>query len=81
MKKSFIEFLQQDKELSNLLAKASDYQDGGGLSRVVREAELDSNDFDESQPPPPNKDGFFDRAAKFVMEVLQRFLKWVNSDN
>lgn len=25
--------------------------------------------------------GFFDRAAKFIMDLLQRFLKWVNTDS
>lgn len=35
----------------------------------------------EAEAAPPSEGGFFDRAAKFVMEVLQRFLKWINSDN
>lgn len=35
----------------------------------------------EVEPVQPSEGGFFDRAAKFVMEVLQRFLKWINSDN
>lgn len=25
--------------------------------------------------------GFFDRAAKFMMDLLQRFLKWINTDS
>lgn len=70
--------MQQDKELSALLEKANlgNYQ---ALSRSVRQAE--EEDVDEQDVDTPKQDGFFDRAAKFVMEVLQRFLKWVNSDN
>ncbi|XP_018323637.1 uncharacterized protein LOC108735914 [Agrilus planipennis] len=36
---------------------------------------LDNQSSEEEQP------GFFDRAAKFVVELLQRFLRWINSDN
>lgn len=26
-------------------------------------------------------EGFFDRAAKFVVDLLQRFLRWINTDS
>ncbi|CAH1366437.1 unnamed protein product [Tenebrio molitor] len=79
LKKSFVQFLQQDKELSALLGKIN-FDDPRALSRSIRQAEED--DFSPEQDVETTKqEGFFDRAAKFVMEVLQRFLKWVNSDN
>ncbi|XP_044255270.1 uncharacterized protein LOC123005538 [Tribolium madens] len=79
LRKSFVEFLQQDKELSSLLEKAN-LGSYPSLSRAVRQAEEDDVETDQDVDT-PKQEGFFDRAAKFVMEVLQRFLKWVNSDN
>ncbi|KAJ3662322.1 hypothetical protein Zmor_006677 [Zophobas morio] len=80
LEQKFVEFLQQDKELSSLLQNANAVPHT--LSRNVRQAEedfgSDGNEADDAGEPKP---GFFDRAAKFVMEVLQRFLKWINTDN
>lgn len=50
-------------------------EDGGASVESTNNGEIDPS------LQPPNEGGFFDRAAKFVMEVLQRFLKWINSDN
>jgi len=50
-----------------------------GADRVKRQSEVDTNDTEfldaEKQP------GFFDRAAKFVLELMQLFLRWINTDD
>jgi len=50
-----------------------------GTDRVKRQSEVDTNDTEfldnEKQP------GFFDRAAKFVLELMQRFLRWINTED
>lgn len=77
-----MEFLEQDKQFAALLDQGN-FGAAPALARHVRQAE--ETEFPEGEQDlgdaPPNKEGFFDRAAKFVMEVLQRFLKWVNADN
>ncbi|RZC34615.1 hypothetical protein BDFB_005833, partial [Asbolus verrucosus] len=81
LRKSFVEFLQQDKELSALLEKTN-FESGPALTRNVRQAEeVDMSEDQEQDVETAKQEGFFDRAAKFVMEVLQRFLKWINTDN
>lgn len=79
--RNFVEFIQDDKEIGPLLDKMNADQQ---LIRNRRQSEdggasVEGNS--EVEPAQPSEGGFFDRAAKFVMEVLQRFLKWINSDN
>ncbi|KAJ8966560.1 hypothetical protein NQ314_003455 [Rhamnusium bicolor] len=53
-----------------------------GSLRIRRQTELDDvdNRADDGTVAEQNE-GFFDRAAKFVVDLLQRFLKWINSDS
>lgn len=70
----FAEFLHQDKEFSALMGQQLEPI----RNKRAADGEMDSMDpdnFDIERKQP----GFFDRAAKFVTELLQRFLKWVNS--
>lgn len=50
-----------------------------GYLRLRRQTEADSMDTDVVQQE--GEGGFFDRAARFIMDLLQRFLKWVNTDS
>lgn len=76
----FVEFLHEDKEFAGLLENPS-FLVNGGVVRNRRQADNPGMDIDDiDQLDKPKEAGFFDRAAKFVMEVLQRFLKWINSD-
>lgn len=51
-------------------------------TRIRRDAIDDTMmDVEITGNPEQKEQGFFDRAAKFMMEVLQRFLKWINTDN
>lgn len=80
MIRNFVEFIQDDKEIGPILEKMNAENQ---LIRNRRQTEDDgaSAEGGEVEPAPPSEGGFFDRAAKFVMEILQRFLKWINSDN
>lgn len=72
----FVEFLKQDEQLSGLLQN-------GKLHEAVRNrraTSMESAEIDTTTLDTADAGGFFDRAAKFVMEVLQRFLRWVNTD-
>nr|XP_022917302.1 uncharacterized protein LOC111426799 [Onthophagus taurus] len=75
----FIGFLEQDKQFQNLMSKFE--EDPDALTRqkrqTINEMEDDEDVFTEVKKP---NDGFMDRAAKFVMELLQRFLKWINTE-
>ncbi|KRT78618.1 hypothetical protein AMK59_177 [Oryctes borbonicus] len=73
----FVEFLHHDKELSAALEKEFSSQ---SLSRQRRQTEADDMNMNLDEVPQEKQDGFFDRAAKFMMELLQRFLKWVNTE-
>lgn len=53
----------------------------GGYLRLRRQTEVDSMDTETDNVPEDGQGGFFDRAAKFMMDLLQRFLKWINSDS
>ncbi|KAF2898560.1 hypothetical protein ILUMI_07631 [Ignelater luminosus] len=77
----FAEFLHEDPEFSAALDKISWNEDH--LVRNRRQASgPGTQEIDDSYDQPNEKPGFFDRAAKFVTELLQRFLKWINnSDN
>ncbi|XP_028146296.1 uncharacterized protein LOC114339811 isoform X1 [Diabrotica virgifera virgifera] len=80
LKRSVVEFLSQDKEFLTALEHSGlvDVQHDH-LSRQKRQADVDMDiDGDVEDVP---KEGFFDRAAKFVVELVQRFLKWINTDN
>lgn len=74
LEKSLADYLKHDKELIHDLEEL-----GFGADRVKRQSEVDTNDTEfldaEKQP------GFFDRAAKFVLELMQRFLRWINTDD
>lgn len=78
----WIEQFTYSLSLSLLLLQCTDYSflvgNSDALSRHTRQVEgLDENTpLDDMDDQP--QEGFFNRAAKFVMELLQRFLKWVN---
>lgn len=82
LEKTFSAFLQQDKQFLRAVR-----EDGGELEnlmkslRIRRDAEEDQFEVDMNPEDGDKKDGFFDRAAKFVMELVQRFLKWINTDS
>lgn len=77
MAERFVEFLKQDQQLSGFLQKAP----GVGLIRNRRATSMENLDnVDTTTMETADAGGFFDRAAKFVMEVLQRFLRWVNTE-
>lgn len=77
-----MEFIHDDKEISSAFEKLNTEQ---RLIRNRRQVEdtTSTENVDENGMggEKPNESGFFDRAAKFMMEVLQRFLKWINSSN
>ncbi|KAB0792056.1 hypothetical protein PPYR_14017 [Photinus pyralis] len=75
MAERFIDFLKDDREFQNVIKHAFDENH---LERRRRQADIDIDDGMEVETKKP---GFFDRAAKFVSELLQRFLKWVNSSD
>ncbi|KAI4470525.1 hypothetical protein MML48_1g04735 [Holotrichia oblita] len=73
----FVDFLRNDKELSTALKN----EFGSHPSdRRKRQTELDDMNINLDEIPQEKQDGFFDRATKFMMELLQRFLKWINTD-
>ncbi|XP_045463183.1 uncharacterized protein LOC123672897 [Harmonia axyridis] len=77
--KDFSQFLQENEDIAKALRNADVEH---FMTRNRRDAVDDSMmDVDLAKEPRQKEEGFFDRAAKFMMEVLQRFLKWVNSDN
>ncbi|KAJ8919743.1 hypothetical protein NQ315_006272, partial [Exocentrus adspersus] len=80
LKKSVVEFLKQDREFMSQLrnAKLIGARDDVFSLRNRRQAETEEVDpnIDVDEKP-----GFFDRAAKFIVDLLQRFLKWINSDS
>ncbi|XP_019866494.1 uncharacterized protein LOC109595554 [Aethina tumida] len=73
--KAFADFLKHDKQFNSALEKTGEHEQ----IRVRREAELSVDGMDVMQNG--EQPGFFDRAAKFVVELLQRFLKWINTDS
>ncbi|XP_044756864.1 uncharacterized protein LOC123315284 [Coccinella septempunctata] len=77
--KDISEFLRDNEEVAEALRNVDmDHF----MSRTRRDAIDDSMmDVELGKEPQQKEEGFFDRAAKFVMEVLQRFLKWINTDN
>ncbi|XP_018577879.1 uncharacterized protein LOC108916155 [Anoplophora glabripennis] len=79
LQKSVIEFLKQDKQFITEFEKMKLLGNGEGLPlRNRRQTEMDDNIPDSAEDEKP---GFFDRAAKFIVDLLQRFLKWVNTDS
>ncbi|XP_023022976.2 uncharacterized protein isoform X1 [Leptinotarsa decemlineata] len=82
LERSIVKFLAQDKEFLRTLEKATELVDGpgDGLLRQKRQSEVDEMSID-SIDKEEKSEGFFDRAAKFVVDLLQRFLKWINSDS
>lgn len=74
-----MEFLREDREFHGLLDQPRlVVNDVLRYKRQAKDAiDIDNIDMGDDQAKQP---GFFDRAAKFVMEVLQRFLKWINTD-
>ncbi|VEN62617.1 unnamed protein product [Callosobruchus maculatus] len=73
-----VQFLSQDIEFLNTLEKAAMIEPHV-LGRHRRQAEVDGMDIDNPDELDQQGEGFFDRAAKFVVDLLQRFLKWINS--
>lgn len=73
----FVDFLRNDKELSAALQNEFASQP---LDRQKRQTELDDMNINLDEIPQQKQDGFIDRATKFMMELLQRFLKWINTD-
>ncbi|KAK4872793.1 hypothetical protein RN001_014822 [Aquatica leii] len=49
--------------------------DENNFHRIKRQSNKEDT-FEEQEKP-----GFFDRAAKFLTQLLQRFLKWINSSD
>nr|XP_023022976.1 uncharacterized protein LOC111511197 [Leptinotarsa decemlineata] len=82
LERSIVKFLAQDKEFLRTLEKATELVEGpgDGLLRQKRQSEVDEMSID-SIDKEEKSEGFFDRAAKFVVDLLQRFLKWINSDS
>ncbi|CAH1968053.1 unnamed protein product [Acanthoscelides obtectus] len=78
---AIVQFLSQDIEFLNTLEKAAMIEPHSFRHR--RQAEVDSMDIDNTTDEVDQQggDGFFDRAAKFVVDLLQRFLKWINSSD
>lgn len=76
-----MEFIQDDKEIGPILDKMNADQQLIRNRRQTEEGGASVESGGEVEAAQPSEGGFFDRAAKFVMEVLQRFLKWINSDN
>ncbi|KAH1004141.1 uncharacterized protein LOC125505442 [Dendroctonus ponderosae] len=76
--KNIADYLRHNKEALKEL-KQLGFDDHASLGRVKRQStvEIDTNDAEIEEEKP----GFFDRAAKFVVELLQRFLRWVNTEN
>lgn len=62
-----------------MLGKAS-FSNEAHLIRNRRANDVDDVESVDTTTLDTNTEGFFDRAARFVMEVLQRFLRWVNTD-
>lgn len=71
-----MQFLHDDPEMSKALGEDK-ILDSKYLSRNKRQVEETGVNF-ESQDEGEEK-GILTRAADFMMEVLQRFLKWVNN--
>lgn len=76
----FIEFLEQDKQLASLIESSQNHhlrqkRQASTSKTTTSKNEIDEDTFESGG----ENEGFFDRAAKFVMELLQRFLKWVNA--
>ncbi|XP_066256230.1 uncharacterized protein [Euwallacea similis] len=78
LEKSLAEYLSHDKDLLHDL-KELGFDEKAAPARAKRQSDLDNNDAEllgeEGKP------GFFDKAAKFVMELLQKFLRWINTDD
>lgn len=80
--RNFVEFIQDDKEIGPVLDKLNaDEQLIRNRRQAEEEGGASAEGADGEGAAPPQEGGFFDRAARFVMEILQRFLKWINSDN
>lgn len=80
LEEKFVEFLHTDTELATDLEKIlEDYdsQDHRLEKRAVTTMSPESFEEIPGQKPP----GFFDKAAKFLVELLQKFLRWINTDS
>ncbi|CAG9856110.1 unnamed protein product [Phyllotreta striolata] len=78
LKRSVVEFLSQDKEFLGALEHSGLIDNSVARQKRQSEMDIDINGEGDVEEV-PQKDGFFDRAAKFVVDLLQRFLKWINS--
>lgn len=77
-------------QLNNDLKRAFEREVSGALEKIElehpirqkRQSELGMDTVEEIDiNPQAEKPGFLDRAAKVLMELLQRFLKWINTDD
>lgn len=76
--KKFIQFLKEDKSINFELSVNNGGRRKRAAPSTVNPMSLEAIDLN---PPTQENPGFFDRAAKFVVELLQRFLRWINTDN
>ena len=73
----FIQFLHEDKVLSNAINENRiDLQSSIKHKRATDQVEI----IEEKQNQQEADSTFLERAASFMVELLQRFLKWINSD-
>ncbi|KAK9878106.1 hypothetical protein WA026_020749 [Henosepilachna vigintioctopunctata] len=78
--KDIAEFLKEDKEISVALKNIDlDHFRNRNRRDAVDDGLMEVENVSSTQDTP--QEGFFDKAAKFIMQVLQRFLKWLNTDN
>ncbi|KAF5305853.1 hypothetical protein FQR65_LT07592 [Abscondita terminalis] len=73
-KRQYRDLLVKFLEIPDVLGDGPVYENN--LHRLKRE--LTNENEEDTETPKP---GFFDRAAKFITELLQKFLKWVNSSD
>ncbi|XP_017768356.1 PREDICTED: uncharacterized protein LOC108556665 [Nicrophorus vespilloides] len=75
----FSQFVSEDKEIASMMERFR--VEGHSLQKRQSEddmrRELDGMD---DMDVTPKQEGFMDRAAKFVLELVQRFLKWINTE-
>lgn len=77
----FEKFMNNDQE-ARAIREMYEKEMAGHKMRK-RQAEMNGMDGEGEEGGDPNTagaEGFLDRAAKFVLELVQRFLKWINTD-
>ncbi|CAG9824122.1 unnamed protein product [Phaedon cochleariae] len=80
LKKSVVEFLSQDETFLSALENSAVLVDRPMLVRHRRQSEANGMDIDSiDNGTVEEKEGFFDRAAKFVVDLLQRINSSTNT--